>query len=603
MTRHAWQGFPCTHGRDFAGALALSLLVAAAAARTSGRGAPGGGEGGPPGGGMPPMPVEAIDAEDREARCRPADRRQPARGRTGRRASGNRRPHRAHPLHRRRPRRGGTAAVLAGFGAGQRRLNEAAANLANSHRAEARTKELVGQKLIAQSDYDTARAQHGVDEARVESARTALSKMTLRAPFSGQVGLRSVSVGEFVDVGQDLVHAGAPGSDRSRFQRAGKRARAAAHGPEDLGHRRCVPRRSVRWRGGSDRSGDRPDSRSAKLRAQIPNPDGRLRPGQFAQLQLDTGGAGGEGVLVPEQALLQDGNVRYVYTVVDGKAHRVEIKTGLRVPGKVQVVEGLKAGDVVITSGQTKPIMHEGLGVQVDAGRRRAAAPARAEAAAQPRGQARAGAAAARRRAITRRPSPMVLSDHLDPSPRLRDRDQPGGAARRHHLVPAPRGAPDPERRRAGGDRQHDVPGRERAGHRIAGDAAHRGCAVRRRRHRVHAVGEPRAVEPGHHPLPPQPRPRRRRLRRARPRRRRRAASCRKKPTSRSSRSRKPTSSRSSTSRSRPTATRRWRSPTTPSAWSRIACRRSRASRRRRCTPARTRCACGCSRSAWPVSA
>ena len=68
---------------------------------------------------------------------------------------------------------------------------------------------------------------------------------------------------------------------------------------------------------------------------------------------------------MPEQALLQDGTVRFVYTVVDGKAHRAEIKTGLRVPGKVQVVEGLKAGDVVITSGQTKPIMHEGLGVQV----------------------------------------------------------------------------------------------------------------------------------------------------------------------------------------------------------------------------------------------
>jgi membrane fusion protein (multidrug efflux system) len=43
-----------------------------------------------------------------------------------------------------------------------------------------------------------------------------------------------------------------------------------------------------------------PNTRSAKLRAQIPNPDGRLRPGQFAQLQLDTGGPGGEGVLVPE---------------------------------------------------------------------------------------------------------------------------------------------------------------------------------------------------------------------------------------------------------------------------------------------------------------
>jgi membrane fusion protein (multidrug efflux system) len=60
---------------------------------------------------------------------------------------------------------------------------------------------------------------------------------------------------------------------------------------------------------------------------------------------------------------MQDGNTRFVYTVVAGKAHRAYIKTGPRVPGKVEVTEGLKAGDVVITAGQTKPIMHEGLDV------------------------------------------------------------------------------------------------------------------------------------------------------------------------------------------------------------------------------------------------
>ena len=51
--------------------------------------------------------------------------------------------------------------------------------------------------------------------------------------------------------------------------------------------------------------------------------------------------------------------------MVDGKAHKAVVKTGIRVPGKVQVVEGLKAGDVVITAGQAKPMMHEGMGVMV----------------------------------------------------------------------------------------------------------------------------------------------------------------------------------------------------------------------------------------------
>ncbi|MCA1714267.1 MAG: efflux RND transporter periplasmic adaptor subunit, partial [Gammaproteobacteria bacterium] len=109
-------------------------------------------------------------------------------------------------------------------------------------------------------------------------------------------------------------------------------------------------------------------SRSAKLRAQIENPDGRLRPGQFAQLQLDTsvdGNAGANALLIPEQALMQDGEQRFVYTVVAGKAKKVVVRTGARVPGKVQVIDGLKAGDVVITAGQAKPMMHEGAAVMV----------------------------------------------------------------------------------------------------------------------------------------------------------------------------------------------------------------------------------------------
>jgi membrane fusion protein (multidrug efflux system) len=246
----------------------------------------------------------------------------------------------------------------------QAALNEATANLENSRRAVARAGQLAEQKLIAASDYDKAKAAFGVDQARAASARTALSKMTLSAPFSGQIGLREVSVGDFVSVGQDLVTLvrldpievdfSVPENTLSQLKNGQKITITVDAFPKDVFGGEVVAIDPV----------IDPNSRSAKLRAQIANPDFRLRPGQFAQLQLDTGGNRTDALLVPEQALMQDGNTRYVYTVVDGKAHRVEIKTGVRVPGKVQVIEGLKAGDVVITAGQTKPIMHEGLGVQ-----------------------------------------------------------------------------------------------------------------------------------------------------------------------------------------------------------------------------------------------
>ena len=367
MARSPGKDSPARVRATFASVLALSLLLAACGGGDgdAAAGAPGGGEGGPPGGGMPPMPVEAATLK------------------TEKFASGIQtvgslradeqvvvRPEVAGRIERIHFTEGGRVQAgqpLFSLDADIQRAayNEVAANLENSRRDEARTRELVGQKLVAQSDYDAAVARHNVDEARVESARTALEKRTLRAPFSGQLGLRSVSVGEFVNVGQDLVTLvrldpikvdfSVPENAIARLRRGQTISVTMDAFPGEVfsGTVEAI-----------DPVID-PNSRSVKLRAQIPNPDGRLRPGQFAQLQLDTGGAAGEGVLVPEQALLQDGNVRYVYTVVDGKAHRVEVRTGLRVPGKVQVTEGLKAGDVVITSGQTKPIMHEGLAVQV----------------------------------------------------------------------------------------------------------------------------------------------------------------------------------------------------------------------------------------------
>jgi membrane fusion protein (multidrug efflux system) len=266
-------------------------------------------------------------------------------------------------------------------------LNEAEANLENSRRANARAAELAGSQLIAKSDYDTTRAAFAVDQARVASARAALSKMTLRAPFSGRIGLREVSVGDFVSVGQDLVPLVRMDPIKVDFSvPEGALSQIASGQPIDVTVD-AFPGQTFAGKVVAIAPVIDPGSRSVQLRAEIPNPDGRLRPGQFAKLVLDTSG-GVSGLLIPEQALMQEGETRFVYTVVDGKAHKAVVKTGPRVPGKVQVLEGLKAGDVVITAGQGKPMMHEGMAVMVlpaaggEAGAKPAAAAASTPAAA-----------------------------------------------------------------------------------------------------------------------------------------------------------------------------------------------------------------------------
>ncbi len=346
------------------GLLVLGVLgVLSACGPSAGPGGLGGGHSGPPGG-MPPLPVEAVTLK-----LQPLAAGLQTVGSLRADESVVVRPEIAGRISKIHFTEGGHVAAgeplftLDGS-LGQASLNEAAANLENSRRAAERAQQLVAQKLIAQSDYDKARAQFGVDQARVASARAMLSKMTLSAPFPGQVGLREVSVGDFVNVGQDLVKLvrldpievdfSVPENALTQIRNGQKINVGVDAYPNDVFSGTVVA---------IDPAIDA-TTRSAKLRAQIANPDGRLRPGQFAKLQLDTGTGNVDALMVPEQALMQDGDVRFVYTIVAGKAKRAEVKTGVRVPGLVQVVTGLNAGDVVITAGQTKPIMHEGLDVK-----------------------------------------------------------------------------------------------------------------------------------------------------------------------------------------------------------------------------------------------
>ena len=335
---------------------AALALAAGACSKKDGAAAP---AGGPPGGEMPPLPVETATIE-----LQPLVSGLQTVGSLRADESVVVRPEIAGRIQRIHFTEGGN--VVAGQplftldgSLAQAALNEATANLDNSRRAAARAGQLSKDKLIAQADYDRARATLGVDQARVASARTSLSKMTLRAPFSGQIGLREVSVGEYVIAGQELVTLvrldpievdfSVPVSVLRQLSRGQKISITIDGSPNDRFGGEVVA---------IDPSID-VNSRSVKLRAQIANPDGRLRPGQFAQLILQDD-ANAKGLLVPEQALMQAGDERFVYTVVDGAAKKAVVKTGARVPGKVQVVEGLKAGDVVITAGQAKPMMHEG---------------------------------------------------------------------------------------------------------------------------------------------------------------------------------------------------------------------------------------------------
>lgn len=239
--------------------------------------------------------------------------------------------------------------------AAQAALAEAQANLENARRANARADDLGGRQLISKSDVDAARAELGVAEARLASARAQASKTTLSAPFTGIVGLREVSIGEVVAPGQALVNVVRMDPMEVDFSLPETALSQVAVGQEVTLGIDAFPDETFTGRVSAIEPMIDTASRSAKLRAQVDNAGYRLRPGLFARITLGTGSAGGEtAVMIPEQALMQEGDVRYVYVVTDGKAVRTPVQTGQRQPGRIAIVDGLEAGAQVVSAGQMK---------------------------------------------------------------------------------------------------------------------------------------------------------------------------------------------------------------------------------------------------------
>src|SRR4249919_152900 len=232
-------------------------------------------------------------------------------------------------------------------------LNEANANLANSKRAYTRAQELAQKQLIARADLDKAQAALGVDQARAASAHTRMDKAQIRAPFGGVIGLRKVSVGDYVEAGRDLVELvrldpleidlRAPETVLSTLA-VGQKVLFGVDAMRDERFTATVVAISPIVELGG---------RSVALRARFDNPSHKLRPGMSARVRIELE-SNAKALLVPEQAIVPMGEQKNVYTVVQGKAKLVAVTLGLRLPGLVEVTTGVKDGDEVIVSGLQK---------------------------------------------------------------------------------------------------------------------------------------------------------------------------------------------------------------------------------------------------------
>jgi membrane fusion protein (multidrug efflux system) len=243
-------------------------------------------------------------------------------------------------------------------------VRQAHANLTWAKQKYQRAIDLEKQGFISSQAKDEAENNLKVSEAALALAEAKLAKLTIAAPFSGIIGLRSVSVGDYVKEGADMVNLEAIDPLKVDFRVPEVYLTQLSVGQTLQLTLDAMPGKTYEGKVLAINPLIDAAGRSVVIRAQVKNQDSALRPGMFARVRLFTRQVQ-EALVVPEQAVVPQGDEWFVYRVVDGKAQRAKVDIGQRRDGKAEIVKGLDDGDIVITAGHLK--LRDGVPVQVAA--------------------------------------------------------------------------------------------------------------------------------------------------------------------------------------------------------------------------------------------
>lgn len=228
-------------------------------------------------------------------------------------------------------------------------LAEARATLDDAVRQFKRFEDLAAQGSAPVSQRDESEARVQAARARLNAIEARLGDRLIRAPFAGILGFRRVSPGTLVTPNMEITTIDDVAVIKLDFAVPEVFLSVIRPGLPVIAAAAAWPGR--RFEGEVVTIGSRvdPATRAVTVRATLDNTDRALRPGMLLTVTLET--ARDRVVVVPESALLQVRDERYVFTVRDGRAQRVDVQIGRRRPGIVEIVAGLEAGTPVVTEG------------------------------------------------------------------------------------------------------------------------------------------------------------------------------------------------------------------------------------------------------------
>ncbi|PCM44090.1 efflux RND transporter periplasmic adaptor subunit [Marinobacter sp. ANT_B65] len=226
------------------------------------------------------------------------------------------------------------------------------AQLADARRQYERARSLRDKNSISQSLVDELRTAVEVSEAQRTAARVRLENHRIQAPFSGVVGLSDIDIGAYITAGTTVTTLDAVSRMELNFSIPERFIGEISPGQKVQGKSPAYPEKI--FNGELVELGTRIDelSRSLPVRALIDNSEGRLRPGQFMSVNLTLRER--QALVVPEQAVMLRGAEQYVFVAEDGVARRVSVTLGSRMPGQVEIMQGLTREDQVVVTGQDR---------------------------------------------------------------------------------------------------------------------------------------------------------------------------------------------------------------------------------------------------------
>lgn len=216
----------------------------------------------------------------------------------------------------------------------------------------ARIQELKTRGFATAASLDQQMAIANAAKASADQSRAAIADRVVRAPFSGYVSLRTISAGAIIPAGTAIATVSDIARIKLDFTVPETRLSTLREGMTIKAVSAAWPERPFNGTIATIDPVIDPATRAVRVRAILPNPDRRLKPGML--LTVSVLSRRRQSLAVPELSVVGDGEDRFVFLLEGRTAKRVKVETGIRQNGLVEITGGLKAGQKVVTEGVVK---------------------------------------------------------------------------------------------------------------------------------------------------------------------------------------------------------------------------------------------------------